>query len=103
MWMELSEPAIMQRLGMRIRDYRIRMEMTQGELALQSGTSVGTVVRAEQGKAISLPLFISLLRTLGVLENLESLLPELSISPIQMRRMQGKKVRRVRHRKEDEV
>jgi len=101
MWTELSDPAILQRLGGRIRDYRIRMEMTQGELADKSGVSMGTVVRIEQGKAVSTLLLVTLLRTLGVLENLDTLLPELGISPIQLRKMQGRKVQRIRHKKEE--
>jgi hypothetical protein len=36
---------------------------------------------------------------LGILENLKVLLPELGISPIQMRQMQEKKIIRIRHRK----
>ena len=100
MWTELSDPAILQKMGRRMRDYRIRMEMTQGELAELSGVSMGTIVRMEQGGAISTLLFISILRTMGLLENLEVLLPELSISPIQMRKMQGRRVQRIRHKKE---
>ena len=76
------------------------MEMTQSELAERSGVSMGTVVRLERGETVSVLLLISILRTLGVLENLETLLPELGISPMQLRRMQGKTVQRVRHRKE---
>lgn len=101
MWTELSDPAILQKMGRRIRDYRMRMEMTQSELAEKSGVSMGTIVRVEQGNPISTLLFISILRTMGLLENLEVLLPELSISPLQMRKMQGKKVQRIRHKKED--
>ena len=100
MWTELSDPAILQKMGRRIRDYRMRMEMTQSELAERSGVSMGTIVRLERGETVSVLLFISILRTLGVLENLETLLPELGISPMQLRRMQGKTVQRVRHRKE---
>lgn len=100
MWTELSDPAILQRLGERIRDYRIRMEMTQAELAKKSGVSMGTVVRAEQGKTVSTLLLVSLLRTLGVLDNLETLLPEIGISPMQMRKMRGRKVQRIRHKQD---
>lgn len=101
MWTELSDPAIMREIGRRIRDYRIRMEMTQQELAEKSGVSMGTVVRVESGKTISLLLMISLLRTMGLLENIEVLMPEIRVSPMQMRKMQGRKVMRVRHKKED--
>ena len=98
MWTELSDPAILRKLGESIRAYRMRMEMTQAELAEKSGVSMGTVVRAEQGKAVSTLLLVSLLRSLGVLENVGTLLPELGISPIQMRKMQGRQVQRVRHK-----
>ena len=101
MWTELSDPAIMREIGRRIRDYRIRMEMTQQEFAEKSGVSMGTVVRVESGKTISLLLMISLLRTMGLLENIEVLMPEIRVSPMQMRKMQGRKVMRVRHKKED--
>ena len=101
MWTELSNPAILQKMGRRMRDYRIRMEMTQGELAEKSGVSMGTIVRLEQGSPISTSLLVSILRTMGLLENLEALLPELSISPIQMRKMQGKQIQRIRHKKEE--
>ena len=40
MWTELSDPAILQKMGRRIRDYRMRMEMTQSELAVKSGVSL---------------------------------------------------------------
>lgn len=100
MWKELSDPVILQRLGARVRDYRMRMEMTQSELAERSGVSMGTVVRLERGDTVSVLLLISILRTLGVLDNFENLLPELSLSPIQLRKMQGKKVLRVRHKKD---
>jgi transcriptional regulator with XRE-family HTH domain len=101
MWTELSDPAILQKMGRRIRDYRMRMEMTQSELAEKSGVSMGTIVRVEQGNPISTLLLISILRTMGLLENMEVLLPELSISPLQMRKLQGKKVQRIRHKKEE--
>jgi transcriptional regulator with XRE-family HTH domain len=101
MWTELSDPAILKRIGMQIKDYRIRMELTQNELAERSGVSPGSVVRLEQGCPVSTILFVSVLRTLGLLENLQVLLPELGISPIQMRKLQGKKKIRIRHKKED--
>lgn len=100
MWTEMSDPSILQKMGNRIREYRMRMEMTQSELAEKSGVSMGTIVRIEQGNPVSTLLLVSILRSLGLLENLEILLPELGISPMQMRKMQGRKVLRVRHKKE---
>ncbi len=99
MWTELSDPAILKKLGIQIREYRMQMEMTQTELAEKSKVSLGSVVRLEKGRPVSTLLLVSVLRTLGLLENLQVLLPEIGISPIQMRQLQGKKKLRIRHKK----
>ena len=91
MWTELSDPAILKKLGIQIREYLMKMEMIQNELAEKSKVSMGSVVRLEKCNPVSILLFISVLRMLGILENLKVLLPELGISPIQMRQMQEKK------------
>ena len=74
---------------------------TQEELATASGVSPLTVANIEKGKSVSLLLFISVLRSLGLLENLEQLVPEIRISPIELKKLQGKKRYRVRHLKQD--
>ena len=99
MWTELSDPAILKKLGIQIREYLMKMEMIQNELAEKSKVSMGSVVRLEKCDPVSILLFISVLRMLGILENRKVLLPELGISPIQMRQMQEKKKIRIRHRK----
>ena len=91
MWTELSDPAILKKLGIQIREYLMKMEMIQNELAEKSKVSMGSVVRLEKCNPVSILLFISVLRMLGILENRKVLLPELGISPIQMRQMQEKK------------
>lgn len=99
MWTELSDPAILKKLGIQIREYLMKMEMIQNELAEKSKVSMGSVIRLEKCNPVSILLFIRVLRMLGILENLKVLLPELGISPIQMRQMQEKKKIRIRHRK----
>lgn len=42
----------------------------------------------------------AVLRSLGLLENLEQLVPENRISPIELKKLQGKKRYRVRHIKQ---
>lgn len=44
-----------------------------------------TVANIEKGKSVSLLLFISVLRSLGLLENLEQLVPEIRVSPIELK------------------
>ena len=72
-----------------------------GGMATASGVSPLTVANIEKGKSVSLLLFISVLRSLGLLENLEQLVPEIRVSPIELKKLQGKKRYRVRHLKQD--
>ena len=81
MWNEMSNPAVLVKIGQRIKETRIRQHITQEELATASGVSPLTVANIEKGKSVSLLLFISVLRSLGLLENLEQLVPEIRISP----------------------
>ena len=101
MWNEMSNPAVLVKIGQRIEETRIRQHITQEELATASGVSPLTVANIEKGKSVSLLLFISVLRSLGLLENLEQLVPEIRISPIELKKLQGKKRYRVRHLKQD--
>lgn len=99
MWTEMSNPAILLKIGSRIRETRIRQDKTQAELALASGVTPLTVANIEKGKSVSTLILISVLRELGLLENLENLVPEAKISPLQLKKIQGKKRSRVRRLK----
>lgn len=101
MWQEMSNPAILAKIGRRLKDIRIKQNMTQGELAERAGMSILTVANIEKGKPVSILLFLCAIRELGLLENLELLVPETKISPIELKRMQGKKRYRVRHTKDN--
>ena len=96
MWTEMSDPAILNKLGARIKDTRIRKRITQAELAIAAGVSPLTVANIEKGKSVTILMFLGVLRVLGLLENLENLIPEAKISPLQLKKMQGKKRYRVR-------
>lgn len=92
----MSDPAILTKLGARIKDVRIRKRITQAELAIAAGVSPLTVANIEKGKSVTILMFLGVLRVLGLLENLENLIPEAKISPFQLKKMQGKKRYRVR-------
>ena len=62
MWNEMSNPAVLVKIGQRIKETRIRQHITQEELATASGVSPLTVANIEKGKSVSLLLFISVLR-----------------------------------------
>lgn len=92
----LSDTAIMRELGNRIKDRRIAMGMMQKELADKSCVGLNTIGKIEKGQPVSVQLLISVLRTLNLLDNLELLVPETKITPMQLLELQGKKIKRVR-------
>ena len=100
MWIELSDTAILKQLGTRLKAHRISRGMKQQELAVESGVGVSTIAKIESGQSVSLSLLISVMRALGLLENLKLLVPEQKPSPMELLRMQGKKTQRVRTKKQ---
>ena len=100
MWTELSDTAILKRLGTRLKAYRIARGMKQQELAAESGVGVSTIAKIENGQSVALSLFVSVMRTLGLLENLDLLVPEQEPSPLELLKTQGKQVKRVRTKKD---
>ncbi len=96
MWTEMSDPAILVKLGARIKETRIRRILTQEDLAGIAGVSTLTVANIEKGKPVTILMFLAVLRALGMLENLEYIIPEVKISPLQLKKLQKKKRYRVR-------
>ena len=70
MWTELSDTAILSKLGTRLKAYRISRGLKQQELASESGVGISTIAKIESGQSVSFSLLISVMRTLGLLENL---------------------------------
>lgn len=100
MWTELSDTAILSKFGTRLKTYRISRGMKQQELASESGVGISTIAKIESGQSVSFSLLISVMRTLGLLENLDLLIPEQKPSPLELLKMQGKQIKRVRTKKE---
>ena len=85
----LSDKAIEEELGYRIRSLRLRKNLTQKELAEAATVSLNVIKSLEAGRG-KLASIIAVLRELGALDQLENFIPEPSISPLQLARMQGK-------------
>ena len=98
-WNSASNTEIINELGDRIRQQRIKRKLTQQQLAEISGVSLFTVAQMEKGKSISLSMFIPILRALRLLENLELLFPENQISPIALLKKGNITEKRVRNKK----
>lgn len=95
---EYSTPEQVRLLGSRFKEYRMRCNLTQKEVAEQSGIGLTTIHKFENGTANSLSLstFILLLRVVGQVNALDDVLPELPESPYLVRR-EEKKAQRIRH------
>jgi len=85
----LSDAGIEKELGHRIRRLRLRRNITQKELAEAATLSLNTVKSLETGSG-KLSTLIAVLRELGALDDLDNFIPEISISPMQLAKMQGK-------------
>ena len=85
----LSDKGIEKELGHRLRALRLQKNITQQQLAEITTLSLNTIKSLESGHG-KLSSLIAVLRELGVLEQLDYFIPETSISPLQLARMQGK-------------
>ncbi len=95
---EYSAPELVRMLGTRFREYRLMADMTQREVADQSGLSVTTVHKFESGtvSGLSLHTFLLLMKAVGCIDQLENVFPEIPVSPYLLT-TDGKKVQRIRH------
>ena len=97
---EYSTPELVRLLGTLFKEYRLRCNLTQKEVAERSGVGLTTIHKFENGSAgnLSLSTFVLLLKVVGQINSLDNLLPELPPSPYLVRRDE-KKAQRIRHTK----
>lgn len=89
----MTDKAIEAEIGSRIRALRLRKNLTQQQLSEAAALSLNTIKSLESGKG-KLSALIAVLRELAALDVLDTFLPEVSISPLQLARQQKKKRRR---------
>lgn len=85
----VTDQAITQLLGERVRALRLRRNRTQTELAAATTLSLGTVKALEAGRG-KLENLVAVLRELGALESLDAFLPEPGPSPLDLARRKGR-------------
>ena len=97
---QLTDQAILQELGGRLASVRIERNLTQAALAEQAGVAKRTIERLESGEvATQLSGFLRVCRALGLLERLETLLPESAPGPMAQFKQQGRKRQRATAKK----
>lgn len=100
-WKKLGNEAIVQEIGKALRAVRLRMNLTQDEVAERAGLDRTTVVQLEKGRSASLLTLIQILRVLEKLDALSGFQEESRMSPIEMVKMMAKTRKRASrtHRK----
>jgi DNA-binding helix-turn-helix protein len=100
----LATPDVIRNLGMRFRDYRMRMQMTRKEISEAAAIGMTTLYKFESGNMtdISFDTLLRLLRAIGLYENWNALLPELPESPY-LYDDKDRKRQRVRKSKKSEL
>ena len=92
---KMTDVALLQLLGERLAALRLARNLTQKQLAEQAGLGLRTVQRLELGAAATqLSGFIRVCRVLGLVEQLDTFIPEPPVSPMAQLQQQGRKRRR---------
>ena len=77
----LADEMILNKIGIRLRTVRLKQNITQQRLAEDSGVSLSSVKKIENGEIGSFESLLRVLRTLGKLEVLQPLVEEEQLSP----------------------
>jgi transcriptional regulator with XRE-family HTH domain len=92
---KMTDEMLLKLVGERLSGLRLVRNLTQQELAEQAGLGLRTVQRLELGAAATqLSGFIRVCRVLGLVENLESFIPQPAVSPMAQLKQAGRKRRR---------
>ncbi len=97
----LSDQVIEKEIGQRMKALRLRKNISQQALAEAACTHRNVIGSLENGKGSTLGTLIAVLRELDALGELESFIPEIEISPIEMLKTQGKQRKRATGSKSD--
>ena len=92
---QATDDAVLAELGGRLARIRVERNLTQAQLAEQSGVSKRTVERLESGAvATQLSGFIRVCRVLDMLERFGTLIAEPMPSPVAQLKLRGKQRQR---------
>ena len=73
-------------LGTHLRALRLRQDLTQQHLAERADLALGAVKNAEAGRGVTVRTLVGMLKALGRSDWIDTLEPEVSVSPMQMLR-----------------
>lgn len=77
----LSDAEITKRISEKLKELRLKQNITRQDVSASSGVSMSSIVRMEDGEIKSFESFLRILRTLGKIDILLPLLEEEELSP----------------------
>ena len=77
--------ALMRDLGNRLEKFRLSQNLRQEDVAREAGISRITVGKLEGGEGVSLETFLRVMRALGLSDRILNMVPDASISPMQVK------------------
>ncbi len=89
----MTDQGVASELGRRVKSLRLRKNLTQRQVADATVLSLNAIKALESGKA-KLTTLIAVLRELGALEGVDMLVPEITISPLQLAKKHGRQRQR---------
>jgi transcriptional regulator with XRE-family HTH domain len=96
-----SDETVLAELGDRLARTRLERNLSQDQVAREAGVSRATVERLEAGNSVKTTSLIRVLRSLGLLDALDRLIPEPLPSPIERLRLKGRQRQRARRGRSD--
>ena len=89
-WYSYTNSRIEILIGERLKQRRLEYNITQEELAKRTGISRVSISKIERGLGMNLSSLIQVMRGLNILENIQHLIPEPEISPIEIIKLKNK-------------
>ena len=77
----LSDTEITNKISAKIKELRLKQNISRQDMAKSSGVSISSIVRMEDGEIKSFESFLRIIRSLGKLELFMPMLQEEEISP----------------------
>lgn len=77
----LSDVEITNKISARLKELRLKQNVSRQDLSANSGVSVSSIVRMEDGEIKSFESFLRIMRSLGKIEIFTPMLQEEEISP----------------------
>ena len=94
-----SPASLLEETGRKLERLRLSRNITQSDLAQDAGVSLRTLRRLESGEGATLDSFIRILAALKLQQNMDLLIPNPRIRPIERVRTGGRERQRARSAK----